>query len=89
LLQRALSRVDRTTSIVLALIWLAAGASGLVLGLAYASWKLLLASVFALAFGAMWSVVAWRGRLLGAGTDRSATTQSMKASNKIRPQLQG
>jgi hypothetical protein len=56
---------------VLAAVWLAGSAWGLVFGLINANWALVIASLFAFVFGALWSAVAWRGRLLGAGTVRS------------------
>ena len=66
MLRSALSKVDRGVSVVLAVVWLIAGVAGLVVGTIHASLPLLVASALVVAWGVAWSVVAWRGRLLGS-----------------------
>ena len=65
MLRSALSRIDRRVSAVLAIVWLVAGGAGITVGVIDASVPLLIVSVLVVAWGALWAVVAWRGRLLG------------------------
>ena len=65
MLRSALSRIDRRVSAVLAIVWLVAGVAGITVGVIHASVPLLIVSVLVVAWGAVWVVVAWRGRLLG------------------------
>ena len=70
MLRGPLSKVDRGVSVALAVVWLVAGFVGLAAGAIRASLPLMLGSLFVLAWGVAWALVAWRGRLLGFVADR-------------------
>ena len=65
MLRGALSKIDRSVSVVLAAVFLIAGGGGIALGVIRSDFTLLAVSVLVTAWGAAWAKVAWRGRLLG------------------------
>ena len=65
-LQHRLRRRDRTLAALLALIWLGAGAAGLVFGVFTERWLPAIAGTLAIVYGVLWVRVAARGRLLNA-----------------------
>jgi hypothetical protein len=65
MLRGALSKIDRGVSVVLAIVFLLAGSGGIAVGVIHSHLPLLLVSVVVAAWGAAWTAVAWRGRLLG------------------------
>jgi hypothetical protein len=65
MLRGALSRIDRSVSVVLAVIFLVAGCTGIAVGAIRSHLVLVAVSVLVTAWGAAWATVAWRGRLLG------------------------
>ena len=65
MLRGALSKIDRSVSVVLAVVFLLAGCAGIAVGAIGSHFVLLGVSVLVAAWGAAWALVAWRGRLLG------------------------
>ncbi|HLX26960.1 MAG TPA: hypothetical protein VKV24_00535 [Casimicrobiaceae bacterium] len=63
-LQHRLRPRDRTLAVLLALIWLGAGAAGLVFGVSAERWLPAIAGTLAIVYGVLWVRVAARGRLL-------------------------
>jgi len=61
----SLSKLDRSVSVVLAVVFLVAGVAGITLGVIRSNLMLLAVSVLAAAWGTAWARVAWRGQLLG------------------------
>ena len=72
MLRGPLSKIDRGVSVALAVVWLVAGFAGLAAGALRASVPLMLVSLFVVAWGVAWALVALRGRLLGSAADRPA-----------------
>lgn len=62
--RRSLSPIERGVAVILAVVWLLAGAAGLYVALAHSRWTLAIVSVAALVYAAAWLRVAARSRLL-------------------------
>jgi hypothetical protein len=63
-MRAGLSRVSRVAAAILALVWAAAGAGGLVAAYVYGRWVIGAVALFALWYAVLWAWVAARGRLL-------------------------
>ncbi len=63
-IRRQISGVDRGVAVVLAVVWLCAGATGMVLGWARGQPVLVLVGAAAIVYAALWFRVAARSRLL-------------------------
>ena len=63
-LQRELRGAHRNIAVLLALVWLAGGASGVLIGVVQQRFGLLIVGVLAIGYGLLWSQAVRRGRLL-------------------------
>ena len=58
------AHINRIAAAILSLVWASAGVAGLVAAYTYGRWVLVLASLFALWYAALWAQVVARARLL-------------------------
>jgi hypothetical protein len=56
--------INRVFALVIALVWLAAGVTGLLLGISYSRWLLVGCAFFAIGYAFLWLRVVVRARLL-------------------------
>ena len=63
-LQRELRGAHRNNAVLLALVWLAGGASGVLIGVVQQRFGLLIVGGLAIGYGLLWSQAVRRGRLL-------------------------
>jgi len=62
--RKKLSRLNRLTALVLAVVWLGAGIAALAAGFLRSQWLLLPVGLFAVVYGVLWLRVVARSRLL-------------------------
>ena len=59
-----LGGVNRAAALVLALVWLCAGITGIVLGVVHGHWLLVAIAIFAIWYAVVWFSIVARSRLL-------------------------
>jgi len=70
MLRGPLSKLDRGVSVALAMVFLVAGVSGVIVGAIQSHFALLVVSLLVAAWGVAWGAVAWRSRLFGSSRRR-------------------